>query len=188
MLIFKDTFKALQNKLKVDYLALRTIDLWNEEIDMYRDEMPLLLPAVYIEFLPVTWNTIGNSNIQHGYATIKLHIAQHIIQDTAAIDGTDLPSQPDALARYTLLQHIHETIQDFKMTYFEPLDRIASYLDHNHGGIIVDIIEYRTILKDTLNNTSNQSYGTIIALPDVAVQPNTVPTPVYGNTGGFTIE
>lgn len=187
MLIFKHTFKALQDKLNTDIITLRMVDLWNEEIDMYREELPILMPAVFIEFLPTTWNTIGNSSTQHGYTTFKIHVVQNIITDTASVDGNNLPTQADTLLRFDLLQQVHECLQQFATPYFEQLDRVASYLDHNHDGIINDIIEYRTIIRDEVVNTNNQPYNNTIAMPDIEVQPNTVPTPVANNTGGFTI-
>jgi hypothetical protein len=88
-----------------------------------------------------------------------------------------------------LIQQVHDVLQNYSTNYFDKLDRIASYLDHNHDGVYIDILEYRTILKDTLTSTLNQSYNQTATIIDVAVEPNVVPEQIVSsNTGGFAIQ
>jgi len=187
MLVFKQALIAIQDKLKLTSTPIAFIDLWNEQINMYRDEYTIPMPAVFIEFLPTSWITIGKGPEQHGYGTIKIHIAQHIITDSASVDGTNLPTQQDTLLRFDLLQDVHNVLQDFNTVYFDELDRVGSTLDHNHDGYILDAIEYKTILRDNVQSTTNQVYNNIVPLPDVEVIPNTVPPHNSTNTGGYTI-
>jgi hypothetical protein len=81
MHLFKNTFTTIQNMLN-QHVSIPFIDLWNEEIDLFREEHATPMPAVFVEFLPVTWNTIGSSNDQHGYSTIKIYVIQNIITDS----------------------------------------------------------------------------------------------------------
>lgn len=188
MLILKNAYTALKNKLNTA-LTIPFIDLWNEEIDMYREEHSIPFPAVFIEFLPITWNTIGNSNTQHGYGTVKVYVIQNIITDSATINGADMTTQTATLDRFNLIQHVHDELQKFSTPFFDELDRVASYLDHNHDGIYIDILEYRTIFKDELTSQSNVSYSNSVTLTDIVVQPNTIPPHnSSSNTGGFAIQ
>lgn len=188
MRIFKNSFKALQDKIKQALSTARMVDLWNDEIDMYREELPILFPAIFIEFLPVEWQTIGTGKTQHGNGTIKIHIAQNIISDSGAIDGNDLPAVQDALIRFDLIQDVHDILQGFKVAYFAPLERIGTTIDHNHDGIILDVIEYSTIFFDVSTSTVNDLYNQNAIITDVEIDPNGIPEIAPNNTGGFIVQ
>lgn len=188
MLIFKNAFKAIQDKFTNGNSNARMVDLWNDEIDMYRDEHPILFPAVFVEFMPVEWQTIGTGKTQHGTGTIKIHIAQNIIADSSAVDGNDLPDVQDALIRFDFIQEVHDILQGFKVAYFASLERIGTTIDHNHDGIILDVVEYNTIFFDVSTSTVNDSYNQTAVIHDVQIEPNGFPEFPPTNTGGFTVQ
>lgn len=175
MQILATTFQALQAHLVAHAPLVRTIDLWNEQPTFHAQELPIITPAVYIEFLGIDWNTIGTGPIQHGYCTIRLHIAQHIVADTFAIDTATATNQPLALARFAILQQVHDALQNFANPNLKSLNRIASDIDTNHDGLLVDTINYRTTIIDDLVTTNANNPYTIAIMPPFQVTPNTIP-------------
>ncbi len=187
MKVFKESYITLKEKIKAALPEARTIDIWNEQIDMYREESPLILPAIYIQFTPVQWRTIGRGKEQHGDGSVIFHIVQNVITNSATLDGGDAPVILDTLARFDLPQKAYEKMQYFRSNSFKPLDRIGSDVDHNHDGIIIDSIEFATIFMDSLSVNANDQYSTEIPLPDIKVEPNEVPAHIPEN-GTFSID
>ena len=48
-------------------------DLWNQQVEFIEQETPFQCPAVFVEFLPLQWQTMGN-RVQSADLTTRLHI------------------------------------------------------------------------------------------------------------------
>ena len=53
--------------------AIKTFDLWNEQVDFIEQEEVFDTPAAFIEFMPVKWGNLGGAT-QRAEVTIRLHI------------------------------------------------------------------------------------------------------------------
>lgn len=52
---------------------IRHIDLWNEQVEFIEQEEPFDTPAVFIEFRPVQWRTLGGTT-QQADVPFRLHV------------------------------------------------------------------------------------------------------------------
>jgi hypothetical protein len=172
MTIIKLAFRAIQTKLATDYAAARIIDLWNDQINQYRAEELTILPAVFVEFMPIAWRNIGR--IKHGTTTLRIHIAQNIIGDTKAIDGVSLPSAAAALQRFDNVQIVLDSLEGYRSECFNALELAGTTIDASHDGIVIDVLEYAITLTDGKAMT-NTPYNQTIPLPDVAVEQGDLP-------------
>lgn len=53
--------------------AVRTYDLWNEQVDFIEEEEPFDMPAVFLEFMPYKWTTLSGA-VQQAAVTVRLHV------------------------------------------------------------------------------------------------------------------
>ena len=80
---------------------IRHIDLWNEQVEFIEQEEPFATPAVFIEFRPVQWATLGGT-AQQADVPFRLHVVT--TWQGSAKDGS--PFRADALDRFDLLDRI----------------------------------------------------------------------------------
>jgi hypothetical protein len=172
MTIIKLAFQAIQTKLATDYLEARLIDLWNDQINQYRAEELTILPAVFVEFMPVAWRTIGK--VKHGSTTLRIHVAQNIIGDTKTIDGHALPSAAAALVRFDNVQIVLDSLEGYRSECFQDLELSGSTVDASHDGIVIDILEYAITLTDG-KAMANTPYNQTIPLPPLDVEQGNIP-------------
>lgn len=120
---------------------IRTFDLWNEQVDFVEEEEPFARPAVFLEFLPCKWNTLGGS-VQQASASIRLHI----VTDWGGSSRQGSPWQQQSLGRLDLVERISSHLHDFRAkderTDIDLFRRTASHTNHNHGELVEDIEEY----------------------------------------------
>ena len=74
----KQLYLAIKNRLKnipgADGQPLfKHFDLWNQQVEFIEQETPFLTPAVFVEFLPMKWRTLGN-RVQDADLITRLHI------------------------------------------------------------------------------------------------------------------
>lgn len=80
---------------------IRHIDLWNEQVEFIEQEEPFDTLAVFIEFRPVQWRTLGGTT-QQADVPFRLHVVTK--WQGSARDGSMF--QDESLARFDLLDKI----------------------------------------------------------------------------------
>ena len=129
--------------------VIRTFDLWNEQVEYIEQEEVFDTPAVFIEFRPVTWTTLGGG-VQRAEVTIRLHIINH--WDGSARDGSLYQQQ--SLDRFDLLDRIDHHLFNFagsnRRTDFNMFRRVGSGTNHNHEELVEDISDYTCMVMDAV--------------------------------------
>ncbi len=122
---------------------IKHFDLWNMNVEFIELETAFDMPAVFIEFEPIAWKTLGNG-VQQADVAIKLHVVTRY--EGASADGSQF--QAEALAYFDLLDEIHKKLFGLKGEGFNALKRVHSATNHNHEEIIESIEVYSTMVID----------------------------------------
>lgn len=123
--------------------VIRTVDLWNEQVEFIEQEDAFDTPAVFVEFRPVQWGTLGGS-VQRAELTLRLHVVT--AWQGSARDGS--PYQEQALARFDLLDRLDAKLFNFagssadRGVGFCLFRRTASHTNHNHGELVEDVTDF----------------------------------------------
>lgn len=120
---------------------VKHFDLWNEQVEFIEQEEPFGTPAVFVEFRPVRWATLGGM-VQQADVDIRLHIVTR--WKGSAKDGSLF--QTDALERFDLLDRIDRCLFNLQEseggTSFCMFRRTGSSTNHNHDELVEDIADY----------------------------------------------
>lgn len=131
-----DRLKSVKDKNSIS--LIKTFDLWNEQIDFIEQEGAFDIPAVFIEFLPIEWKTLGG-NIQQADASIRLHV----VTPWKGSERDGSLYQEQALQRFDLLEQIHSCLFNYQKEYehgnFCMFRRTSSTTNHNHDELVEDI-------------------------------------------------
>ncbi len=121
-------------------------DLWNRQVDFLEEETPFNLPAVFIEFLPHSWQTLGNRK-QCADLTIRLHIVTPWFSDTA--DYVPDEFQQQAVCYLDTIDKVVAAMQNFAPSNSNQWMRTQSIPNHDHGRYVDSIEEYICNIVDT---------------------------------------
>lgn len=120
---------------------IRHIDLWNEQVEFIEQEEPFDTPAVFIEFRPVQWVTLGG-RMQQADVPFRLHVVTP--WKGSAKDGSIF--QNDSLRRFDLLDRIDGHLFNFGMSgegcTVCMMRRTGSSTNHNHEELVEDISDF----------------------------------------------
>ena len=121
--------------------VIRHIDLWNEQVEFIEQEEPFDTPAVFIEFRPVQWRTMGG-NAQQADVPFRLHVVTK--WKGSAKDGSMF--QEESLARFNLLDKIDAHLFNFFIKNGSDTvcmtRRTGSSTNHNHEELVEDISDF----------------------------------------------
>lgn len=121
-------------------------DLWNQQVAFLEEETPFLLPAIFIEFTPHTWQTLGNRK-QCADLTIRLHIVTQWFSDTA--DNTPGEFKDKAVEYLDIIDKVVAKMQNFAPANSNEFTRTQSIPNHDHGRYVDSIEEYVCNIVDT---------------------------------------
>ena len=142
-----DKIFALKNE--VGESVIKTVDLWNEQVEFIEQEDPFELPAIFIEFQPIRWMSLSG-NVQQADATIRLHILTNYQGNYRSTNEY----REESLQRMELLdqldEHLNNTQDKNEKCGFCMFQRIGSSTNHNHEEIIEDITDFSTRLTQHL--------------------------------------
>lgn len=120
---------------------VKHFDLWNEQVEFIEQEEPFGIPAVFVEFRPVRWATLGGM-VQQADVDIRLHIVTR--WKGSAKDGSLFLT--DALERFDLLDRIDRCLFNLQEaeggTSFCMFRRTGSSTNHDHDELVEDIADY----------------------------------------------
>lgn len=129
--------------------AIKTFDLWNEQVEFIEQEEVFYTPAAFIEFMPVKWANLGGAT-QRAEVTIRLHIVTP--WDGSARDGSIFQRQ--SLERFDLLDridhHLFNIMGSNGQTEFNMFRRTGSSTNHNHEELVEDISDYTCMVMDNI--------------------------------------
>lgn len=136
-------------------------DLWNQNVQFIEEETPFQFPAVFIEFEPINWETIGNST-QMAALTFKLHVVTQWNGNTADYS----PVSNEALDYLNLPAMVAQLLHGWQTTEHGTIIRQQSIINHNHGNIVDSIEVFACEIKENL------LVGTVtIAAPEPDIVP-----------------
>lgn len=119
-------------------------DLWNQNVQFLEEDTPFQLPAIFVEFMPIEWKTIGN-RVQEAAVVIKLHIVTAWYGQTAHYS----PLQDEALNYLDIPDKVLNALQNLTVNGSASLTRTASVINHNHQRYVDSVEEYTAYIRDT---------------------------------------
>jgi hypothetical protein len=130
------TEKLAAIKNSADEPLFRHIDLWNQNVEFIEQEIPFEMPAAFIEFMPVEWQTLG-MKAQQADLTFRIHCVTQWRGST----------HHGAAAPETAVDYLHiptlvlKSLQGMMVEGSGQFTRVRSVINHNHAEI-VDSTEY----------------------------------------------
>lgn len=127
--------------------AFNLISLWNENTARLTQSRPFSPPAIFIEFLPATWQQLARGSVAADF-TIRFHVV------TSTLADTDSQYRYAALSRFRLLRALNRCLVNFSGAAddagrsFSSFKHVGSITDHNHDQITEDIEEWQTHVID----------------------------------------
>lgn len=123
--------------------VIKHFDLWNQNVEFINQEQPSYFPLCFIEFLPIKWEHLSGG-VRQAALTIRLHIVSQWMYPTE--DGSGF--QEKGLAYLDLLDDVNAALHKFSGEGFGSFSCTKSVTNHNHQGIIEDIEEFVTCVKE----------------------------------------
>jgi hypothetical protein len=146
--MYRHVYQTLRDQLRSYFgSTLQWIDLFDNQFDRMDEELPIVPPAVLIEFERITWTT-GGKGWQEGEALLRIHIAQRVTAQSYASPLGPAPQSDAAMDKLKFLEDVHIALQSQGGQYFSPLDRVSSEQATNTDELRVDTMSYRTIITD----------------------------------------
>lgn len=164
----KQLYLDIKNRLKDITAAdgepvFKHFDLWNQQVEFLEEETPFLTPAIFIEFLPHEWKTLGNRR-QHAVLNIRIHIVTQWFAGTADYS----PTEQQALEYLDIVDCVVAAMQNFSASSTNSWMRTRTVPNHNHERYVDNIEEYTCDLVDDSAVVTNAT--TVLAEPVVTPQ------------------
>jgi hypothetical protein len=121
----------------------RHFDLWNRQVEFIEQETGIAFPAIFVEFAPIQWRTLGN-RVQDATLTVRLHIVTEWFAETA----DHSPVEERALAYLDIADRVAAAMQGFAPEGAGAWMRSQSITDHDHGQYTDSVEEYVCNLRD----------------------------------------
>ncbi|MBR8726474.1 hypothetical protein [Bacteroides pyogenes] len=134
----KQLFLAVTQRLKSRVPQLAHFDLWNQNVEFIEQEAVFAMPAVFMEFKPIHWETL-NGGIQQADIVFCLHVVTQWVHPS--LDGS--PYQEDSLQIFDLLDDIAAALHGMQGSGYTGCVRTDSATNHNHEDIREDIETFR---------------------------------------------
>lgn len=131
--------------------AIRFFDLWNEQVTFIEQEGPFELPAVFIEFLPIQWQT-SNDGTQTANVQFRLHIVTPF--NGKASDRSIY--QKEALELFDLLDSVNRVLYKMSGECYRSTTRVRSDTNHNHEELIESLETFQVCVADISGRPSKQ--------------------------------
>ena len=134
----KELYNMICQRLKlVDDGAIKHIDLWNNNVDFIEQEEAWERPAVFVEFMPITWNVVKGSEYRAD-AEVRLHVVTD--WSGSAADGSVF--KEESLEVLDLSKKIHQVLSGMSGENFRRFDLKQTVTNHNHEEIVENVEVY----------------------------------------------
>ncbi len=134
----KQLFLAVIERLRQRLPQLAHFDLWNRNVEFIQKEAVFPMPAVFVEFKPIRWETL-QGGVQQADVTFSLHIVT--AADNPTYEGA--PYREDALAVFDLLDEVAAALHGMQGSGYKGCVRTDSDTNHDHEQIREDIETFR---------------------------------------------
>lgn len=141
--VSQEELQRMKDNNEVINYAIRHFDLWNQNVQFMELEQPSFFPLCFIEFMPIRWEQLSGG-VRMANFTIRLHVVNQWLYPTQA----DSDFQNKGLEYLDLLDMINKALHQFSGDGFGSFSCLNSITNHNHEGIIEDIEEFVTNVKD----------------------------------------
>jgi hypothetical protein len=122
----------------------RHFDLWNQQVAFLEEETPFETPAVFVEFRPLAWQTLGFRN-QSAQATVRIHIVTPWFSQTADYSPDKLAS----LEYLNLPNYLSALLEGkFLPNHTGAWTRNLSEINHNHTRYVDSVEQFTFELYD----------------------------------------
>jgi hypothetical protein len=166
-------FNAIKTQLLdivFDGSTIPFVQLWNNQLASLKaadTETNIMysfsLPALFVEFLNLETDQLGNGNQVYGNLVIRIHIL-HRLEDSG--DGT----LEQNLAVLGLRDAVQTALQNFRPAGASEFIRQKQEMDYNHNNVYHYIIDYGCTYIDTLTNQPVNGITTDVPItPDIEI-------------------
>jgi hypothetical protein len=145
----KQLYLAIKERLKTandenGAQLFRHFDLWNRQVEFIEQETSFACPAVFVEFEPMNWQTLGN-RVQSCDLNVRLHVVTEWHAGTADYS----PTEQQALNFLDIIDKMVYVLQNFSTDYMNAWMRKRSITNHDHERYVDNVEEYICHLRDT---------------------------------------
>lgn len=123
--------------------AIKTFDIWNNQLQYIETEIPFDLPAVFLQFHPITWEQRSK-----GVRAADVSLTLHVVTANRAPSANKLGRETEAFAFFDLLSAINANLYGLKADFFRNLISTGSDTDHDHADLIDSQETYTVQLTD----------------------------------------
>ena len=162
--------------LKLNNGEIKHVDLWNHNVEFIEQEQPWQMPAVFIEFKPITWRQLKPGNIFHTRSEIALHVVTAWTTTPDNSENSDHSDHSDHsvyssthLNCFRLLNDIHRAVRQCKGEHFGQVELLTSETNHNHEEIIEHIEIYQYVGQNDITDTKPPKQHTRWQLSNIVV-------------------
>jgi hypothetical protein len=167
---YEERLKSIINP-KTGEPLFKHFDLWNQNVEFIEKETPFETPAVFFEFMPIQWKTMGQQ-IQDTDLTILLHIVTEWHGQTAEYTPAEIREQ--MLEYLNLPAIVVDALQGFCTPFSNGLMRTKSIVNHNHERYVDSVEEYVCRVQD---NSAKKKYNLIGTPPKINISTDTSTEP-----------
>jgi hypothetical protein len=140
-LLIKSRLKGIKNSGGEQ--LFQHFDLWNKQVEFIEQESPFGCPAVFVEFLPLEWGTLGH-RVQDARLVTRLHIVTEWYAGTADYS----PTESQALDFLDIADRVVAAMQGFQTDFVNSWMRSASITNHDHERYVDNVEEYVCNVRD----------------------------------------
>lgn len=151
---------------------LKQIELWNDQYNRTDEDLPLMLPACFIDFGGIEWVTEGLHN-QEGNCDIRFHLAMGFMLPNSNFGtGAWSANEYDAQVLDTM-EKLHKALHGFQMktengVKSTELTRVRTEQDTQSNAVHVWILTYRTRIFDS--STDRDKHRAEYTIPNLSVR------------------
>lgn len=162
----KQLYLAIKNRLKnipgADGEPLfKHFDLWNQQVEFIEQETPFQTPAVFVEFMPLQWRTLGN-RVQDADLTIRLHI----VTEWHGLTADYSPEEDFELRYLDIVDSVVAAMHGFVAPNTNTWMRIQTIPNHNHERYVDSVEEYICKVVDNSANTPMTGVNGDVIVPE----------------------
>jgi len=129
--------------IDTDKAVIKHFDLWNQQLEYLIEEQPFDTPAVFIEFLPISWR-----HQAQGTRDANITISLHVVTARKWPTRPDQAYTDDALRFFELLDTINLCLHGFKGENFGSFTALQSTTDTNFDELMHSTEQYSTMATD----------------------------------------
>jgi hypothetical protein len=147
---FDNIQTQLLAKVTYDSASISTALLWNNQLQSLKGadiESPvtLTLPGLFVEFLNLETEQLGNGNQVYANLIVRIHI---LVELEDAGDGT----LAEDLAVFAIRDSVQMALQNFRPAGASEFIRQKQEMDYNHNNVYHYIMDYGCTYIDTITN------------------------------------